>query len=389
MRLLWLTDDYLPHRGGSRIVYHNICAGMRGDRPCLVTRWIEGCRRFDEACPYPIRRVRVPFLKAAMAVGVEEMSLYLPLLSACISEIVKRKPDVLHCGEPLASGLVGFAAGKMFGIPYVIWLHDNPFGHVSRLRHPLKRFLCSRADGIATSCGYARDAVIAEGYAPDRVCLIQPGVDTDVFKPSHGWESVRRKLGIEGRKVLLTVSRLLPQKGQDMVIRVLPKLAAAHPDLVYLIAGEGPHRGALEELARSLGVRDRVIFAGFIHQEELADYYNACDLFIMLNRDVDGLSWEGFGIVLLEASACGKPVIGGRAGGVEDSVIDGVTGFLVPPGDKGEITRKIDRLLGDAALAGRMGEAGAERARLSFSWDESARKTLDFSKMIAARGPGG
>lgn len=388
MRLLWLTDDHLPHRGGSRIVYHNICSNIEGERPCLVTRWIDGCGRFDAECGYRIKRVRVPFLKAASALGAEEMTLYAPLLLACIAEVMKKRPDILHCGEPLASGLVGYAAGRLFGIPYVVWLHDNPFGQVSRLRHPLKRFLCSRAAGIATSCGYARDAVIAEGYDPGRVGLVHPGVDTAVFRPSGGGERVRRRFGLEGKKVLLTVSRLLPQKGQDTLIRVLPLLAAAHPEIVYLVGGEGPHRGALEALSRAVGVSDRVIFAGFIPQEELPRYYNSCDLFVMLNRDVGGLSWEGFGIVLLEASACGKPVIGGRAGGVKDSVIDGVTGFLVSTDDEGEIVRRIDTLLTDAGLAGRMGAAGAERARRSFSWKESARKTMAFSEAVAAAARG-
>lgn len=389
MRLLWLTDDYLPHRGGSRIVYHNICAGIRGERPVLVTRWVKGCWSFDEACRYTVRRVRVPFLKAASSAGAAEVALCPALLSACGAEIMRRRPDVLHCGEPLASGLAGYAAGAVFGIPYVVWLHDNPFGQASRLRHPLKRFVCSRAAGIATSCGYARDAAVASGCPPERIRLIQPGVDAAVFRPSSGGQRVRKELGIDGRRVLLTVSRLLPQKGQDTVIRVLPDLVAEHPDIVYLIGGEGPHREALEKLAGLLGVRDRVIFAGFIPQEELPDYYNACDLFIMLNREVGGLSWEGFGIVFLEASACGKPVIGGKAGGVGDSVADGVTGFLVPPRDHGEIRRKIDLLLTDADLAVRMGKAGAERARCSFSWEESVRRVLDFSAGVAGTGPGG
>ncbi|MDP8247610.1 MAG: glycosyltransferase family 4 protein [Candidatus Tritonobacter lacicola] len=385
MRLLWLTDDYLPHRGGSRIVYHNICARIVDAQLCMMTRWMDGCGVFDRTAGYRIERVRVPFLNMASAAGVAELALYLPFLFAGIAEVRRRRPDILHCGEALASGLVGFVIRKMFGIPYVIWLHDNPFGPVSRLRYPLKRFLCLHADGIAASCNYARDAIIGEGYKGERAELINPGVDTSLFRPSGAGARLRARLGLGKKKVILTLSRLLSHKGQDMVIRALPGLISGHPDLVYLIGGAGPQREALEELARVVGVRDRVIFAGFIPQDEIADYYNACDIFIMLNREAEGVSWEGFGIVFLEASACGKPVIGGRPGGVEDSILDGVTGFLVPPEDVDEIVRRVNLLLGDGALARRMGAAGMERARSGFTWTESARKTLAFSEKIAGR----
>ncbi len=382
MRLLWLTDDFLPHRGGSRIVYYNICSRIKGNPLCLVTRWKDGCEAFDKATGYRIKRVRIPFLKFASALGVEELSLFLPFLFTCIAETIRRRPDIIHCGEPLASGLVGYIIKKIFRIPYVIWLHDNPFGLVSRFRYPLRRFLCFHADGIVACCDYARNAIIKEGYPGERVDLITPGVDTSVFKPSGAGERVRSGLGLGGRKVLLTISRLLPHKGQDMVIRAIPRRLSLHPDLAYLIGGTGPYRQALEELAHSIGVSDRVIFAGFIPQDEICDYYNACDLFIMLNRDVEGLSWEGFGIVFLEASACGKPVIGGRAGGVTDSIIDGVTGLLVNPEDVDEITRSVNLLLGDGELARRMGAAGLERAWSGFSWEDGSWKTLAFSERV-------
>ena len=377
-----MTDDFLPHRGGSRIVYHNICDRIVDNPLCMMTRWVEGCEEFDRAAAYRIERVRVPLLNTASAVGAEELALYIPFLCAGIAEVRRMRPDILHCGEPLANGLVGFLIRKMFGIPYVIWLHDNPFGPVSRLRYPLKRFLCIHADGIAACCNYARDAIIGEGYAGERVELINPGVDTSVFRPSGAGEKVRARLGLGKKKVLLTLSRLLPHKGQDMVIRALPRLLSRYPDLVYLIGGAGPHLEALGELARSVGVEDRVIFAGFVPQDEIADYYNACDLFIMLNREVDGLSWEGFGIVFIEASACGKPVIGGRAGGVTDSIRDGETGLLVDPENLDEIVKSVDAIIGDGELARRMGAAGLEWAGSGFSWEDRARKTLVFSEKI-------
>lgn len=385
MRLLWLTDDYLPHMGGSRVVYHNVCRKIGGDSLCLITRWIEGCGKFDTEAGYRIRRVHFPVPTFSSKHGIEEFSLFLPLLLAASSEARRGRPDVIHCGEPLASGLIGYLMRKMYRIPYIIWLHDNPFGPVSRLRHPLRKFLCLRADGIITCCNYSRDAIMREGYPESRIQLVNPSVDTSVFRPSDEGERVRERLGLKGKKVLLTISRLLPHKGQDMVIRALPELIKLHPDLVYLIGGTGPHRQPLEGLARALGVGERVIFTGSLRQDEIADYYNACDLFIMLNREVGGLSWEGFGIVFIEASACGKPVIGGRAGGVMDSILDGRTGLLADPLDIQGIVKSVHRLIADEELSRRMGAAGLEWAQSGFSWEDRAHKTLAFSERILSR----
>ncbi len=383
MRLLWVTDNYLPHRGGSRVVYHNICRELGNDQVCVVTKWMEGCKAFDSSAGYPIERFRVPFLKIFSALGIEDLYLIFPLLLKTTVNVIRKRPDVIHCGEALASGLVGYIIRKVFGIPYIVWLHDNPFGPVSRFRYPLRRHICLGASGIATACSYARDEVKEAGVKSDRIDLVYPSVDTAIFKPTDGGGRLRARFDIEGKKVLLTISRLLPHKGQDTVIRLLPRLLSMHHDLVYLIGGCGPYRKTLEDLACSLGVTDRVIFAGFIPQEEIADYYNASDLFIMLNREVDGLSLEGFGIVFLEASACGKPVIGGRSGGVSDSILDGTSGFLVDPRDEGEVAEKIDLLLRDLKLAEKMGAAGLKHARNDFSWRESARRTMAFSERLA------
>jgi phosphatidylinositol alpha-1,6-mannosyltransferase len=154
-----------------------------------------------------------------------------------------------------------------------------------------------------------------------------------------------------------------------MVIRALPRLRESIPEVNYLIVGDGPYRPQLESLAEAMGVQDHVIFAGQVPTEELPDVYALSDVFVMPSRErleVDDV--EGFGIVFLEASACAKPVIGGRSGGIPEAIVDGVTGLLVDAHDPEDIGNALARLLTDRDLAIRLGQQGRLRVVHDFDW---------------------
>jgi phosphatidylinositol alpha-1,6-mannosyltransferase len=160
-------------------------------------------------------------------------------------------------------------------------------------------------------------------------------------------------------QVIVTVGSLTARKGHDMVIRALPRLRETVPDITYLIVGQGGYRAKLEELAMSLGVRDRVIFVGQVSAEDLPDIYALADVFVMPSREhLESCDVEGFGLVFLEASACAKPVVGGRSGGIPDAIVDGVTGLLVNPNDAEDIANSLARLLTNSNLAIRLGQQG-------------------------------
>jgi phosphatidylinositol alpha-1,6-mannosyltransferase len=183
---------------------------------------------------------------------------------------------------------------------------------------------------------------------------------------------MRQKLLGDGYKnrVIVTVGNLVSRKGHDMVIRALPRLAQTIPDITYLVVGNGPHRQQLEELACSIGVRDHVVFAGVVPDRDLPDVYALSDVFAMPSRaHLDTCDVEGFGLVFLEANACGKPVVAGRSGGIPEAVEDGVTGLLVNPTDAEDIARAIGKLLTDTDLARRMGHQGRVRVVTRFTWE--------------------
>jgi len=191
------------------------------------------------------------------------------------------------------------------------------------------------------------------------VAVIPNAVDVSAFHPAPKDLELVARYGLAGRKVILTLARLEKKKGHDKMIEALPGVLRQVPDAHYLIVGTGEERQRLEQIAVQMGVAERVTFVGGVDQEDLCRFYNLGDLFIMPNRRVnDGGVTEGFGIVFLEAGACGKPVIGGNDGGVPDAVDDGVTGYLVDGDNVADIETRVVSLLNDPEQAERMGREG-------------------------------
>ena len=170
-------------------------------------------------------------------------------------------------------------------------------------------------------------------------------------------------------KVILTVGNLVARKGHDMVIRALPSLRKRVPDVSYLSVGEGPYRSQLETLAVGLGVQDRVIFAGRASADDLPHLYALCDVFVMPSREQQtAKDVEGFGIVFIEASACAKPVIGGRSGGISGAIVDRETGLLADPHDPKDISNVLSQILTDRNLGQQLGQQGRTRVAKNFTW---------------------
>jgi phosphatidylinositol alpha-1,6-mannosyltransferase len=210
---------------------------------------------------------------------------------------------------------------------------------------------------------------------------LAPGVDVATFRDGGaragsaelqgpGWvEQAGRGLGGADRPVVLCVSRLVPRKGQDTLIRAWPAVRAAIPDAQLLLVGDGPYRGELRRLAGQLGVSGSVTFTGSVPADALPGYYAASDVFAMPCRTRRaGLDVEGLGIVYLEASAAGLPVIGGDSGGAPDAILDGETGYVVPGRDVAALAQRITGLLADPARARAMGQRGLAWVEQEWDW---------------------
>jgi phosphatidylinositol alpha-1,6-mannosyltransferase len=368
MHILLITDKSLPSRGGSQAVFHQVYRRFPPGTVTMLTRAYREAASFDCTTDYGIRRV--PYLDVP--------KLRMPLLWSTLAVAASRVryqcgADQIHCGQSIETGFIGWWCKRRYGIPYVV----HTFGEEIRIygRGRLTRRVLSRllknADAVTTISRYSHGQLLDLGLDPRRIHLIGMGVDLKAATNEEG-AALRRRYGLEGRQVLLTVGRLAPRKGHDRVLRALPHVAARVPSVAYLVVGDGPERARLERLTQALGIGDRVIFAGLLPEREKAACYRASDLFVMPNRQLANGDVEGFGLVFLEANASGLAVIGGRSGGTEDAVVHGETGWLIDPDDEDLLSGYIIELLRDPRLARRFGEAGRQRVLSDFAWERSA-----------------
>lgn len=240
---------------------------------------------------------------------------------------------------------------------------------------PLLKWCYKSAQGIAVPSDYTKRRILEETKDDYAIDVIHNGVRFDRFQKSVESASIRNRF--PGKKILLTVGGLWGRKGHDLVLRALPEILRQHPATVYAIVGDGNARADLERLADTLGVRNAVEFIGRKSGDALVAWFQACDVYVHTPKIVDSNKFEGFGIVYLEASACGKPIVATDAGGIRDAVPDGETGLIVPADDIGGIAGSVLRLLNDQTLACRLGEHGRAYAR-KHDWSLIADRYIDW-----------
>ena len=218
--------------------------------------------------------------------------------------------------------------------------------------------------------------------ASSAMVKIAPGIDTAHFRPQSSAAELRESLGLVDKKVIVSVGRLVHRKGQDSLITALPQILRDQPQAHILMIGTGPYKKHLEALAVKFSVQDSITFLGRIQYADLPRYRSVGDIFAMPSRSrLAGLEVEGLGIVYLEASACGLPVIAGNSGGAPDAVLQGKTGITVNGRDPSDIARAVKFLLDDPVRAKEMGQSGREWIHSNWSWEAWATKFITLLKI--------
>jgi phosphatidylinositol alpha-1,6-mannosyltransferase len=274
-------------------------------------------------------------------------------------------------------GLGAKQAAQRLGVPWGVFGHDRE--HILHGGNPLKWLLQQHHFKTANFCfaisNYAADNFRRRGVRDDTLRMVGCGLDCQHFAPDEERATaLREKHGLQGRRVLLTVSRLVPRKGHLTVIEALPRIREVLSDVCYLIVGDGECRSTLEQAVAQKGLSDHVIFAGRAAAEDLCGYYTLGDIMVMPSYDIPGIPTEGFGLTFLEANCCGTPVIGSRSGGIPDAVDHGLSGLLVPQRDPAALATAAIRILSEPGLAEQMGQYGQHRAREMFRWEYVARR---------------
>ena len=288
----------------------------------------------------------------------------------------KKRIDLIHAHWSLPQGFLGILAGHLLKVPCITTLHGSD---VFGLRHPIFRlpnkFAMRHAD-ICTANSRATAKKALQIAACRNLMIIPMGVDLNHFQKTTEVGDLRKKLRLDGQ-VILSVGRLIDLKGTDYLIKALPKVLLRFPQTKALIIGSGPQKSYLLNLAKELHIKDSVVFIGQIPHWKMAKYYSLADVFVLPSITSKMGETEGFGVVLLEAMACGLPVIGSDTGGIPDIIKNGETGLLFRQKDSPDLANQIIRLLTDEDLRKKMVANARNLIETQFSWEIVAERFME------------
>jgi phosphatidylinositol alpha-1,6-mannosyltransferase len=285
--------------------------------------------------------------------------------------------EMIHCGRVLPEGLMAWLLNKVTGIPYICYVHgeDLEASALSRELNALTQRVMRNAQKII--CNSHNSAAIVkrvDDSVMDKVVVMHPGADTQLFVPlDKPDDEFLQQYGWQDKKIILTVGRLQARKGQDMMIKAMPAILRKVPNAHYVIVGHGESLGSLKALVKSLALEEHVEFLTDCDDSTMIACYQHCTAFILPNR-TEGQDIEGFGMVLVEAQSCAKPVIAGNSGGTVETLLKGETGFILDATKVDEISDTLVHLLSDPELQKRLGEAGRKHAVAQFDWHNAAKK---------------
>lgn len=370
---LVLTELFLPTKGGTAVWFDEVYRRLGGKSLHIVTAQVPDSEAHDQSHPNTIHRLdlrRVPWLRP------ESLVMYLKFFWKALSLAATRRFDGIHAGRALPEGLVAWLVARLTFHRVTLYAHGEELTTWGRgKKYKAMRFALRHADQVIANSDFTRQTLLDMGVSSDRIEMIHPGVNLDRYQPGLPTEDLRQRLQLEtSSQLILSVGRLSRRKGFDMVIKALPALVDSGIDAHYAIIGIGEDDAYLRNLAEENGLSSRVHMLGHVPMDELPRWYNACDVFVLANREING-DTEGFGMVFIEAAACGKPAIAGTAGGTGSAVIDGETGLRVDGADLEALAHALKTVLGDETMRNTLGRNGLERARRELSWDAVAAKT--------------
>lgn len=365
-RTLLVTNDFPPRPGGIQSFVHGLAVRQPvGSVVVYASSW-RGAEKFDADQPFEVVRDDTKVL------------LPTPPVARRVAQLARANDcDTVWFGAAAPLGLLAAGLRRRAGVRRVVAQthgHEIGWAALPGARSALRRI--GRDVDVTTYLGeYTRLRLDRALRGVTELRRLAPGVDVDTYHPTVRGESVRARLGLVDRPVVVCVSRLVPRKGQDTLIRAMPEIRRRVPDAALLIVGGGPYRNGLGKLARQIGVERDVVFTGTVPAAELPAHYAAGDVYAMPCRTRNrGLDVEGLGIVYLEASATGLPVVAGDSGGAPDAVRDGETGFVVRGRDVAQLADRVAILLADRDLARQFGAAGRAWVEREWRWDTQAAR---------------
>lgn len=390
---LLLTFDFPPMGGGIARYMAELAKRYPAGSLVVSTGQHPDSLDIDEQFPNRIDRLPLAARRLRTIQGL--------LLWSRRAAVLARTLDAefVWCGNLKPAAYPAKWARERVGVPFGVLLHG---ADLLMLHHQIDRSILKRrtARGLLAAASlliansqWTRErclTLLRELELPtdsDRVQVVPLGTDPEFFRPGVDVTEVRSRYGLGEGRWLLSVARLTEHKGIDTVIRALAQLGPAYRDVSYAVVGSGDDQSRLTALARKLGVSSRVRFLEQVPDRDLPALYNLAEIYLGVSRLLQR-SVEGFGISLVEASACGRPVIAGRSGGIPEAVRDGETGLLVDAEQAEAVAGAVQRLLDDSELARRLGAGGRRAVETYYNWDRVAADLRRIGAEVggAARG---
>jgi glycosyltransferase involved in cell wall biosynthesis len=404
-RVLLISSTFPPVTGGSAIVYENICrfsggavVALAASRDYLTGTVFAGLEAHDRQSGYPVYRLpllrplnatRQPGLFPALRSGLDDVGLMLRLLLRSVWVARREGIQVICLGDLVYGGWLVFPLKYLFRYKVIFYVHGEEVtvqsggGLFDRWR---ARFL-AHADAVVSVSRFTREVLTRLMQVdPAKITLVPNGVNLERFQPRTIPAGFAAHHGVEGKRVLLSVGRLVARKGADRLIEAMPQVVRACPDVHLLIAGDGPMRSKLEGLIQSLNLQRSVTLLGAVSDRDLDDLYALAEVFALPNREMPDGDTEGFGLVFLEANACGKPVIAGMAGGAPDAVTDQINGLTVDGNSVDAVADAVNALFTDKDLYERLSQGALMIARRS-GWESRAANFLSLCGQLAGPAP--
>lgn len=380
-KTLLLSEIFPPTKGGSGRWFWEVYTRIQQGDVVVAAGQTSAAEDFDLSTPF--KTYRLPLSSTSWGLkSIVGLKFYWQIFKL-VRRIVKQENiEVIHCGRCIPEGFIAYLIKIFIGIPYICYVHGEDMETAATSRE--LSWIVNKALGGAEYmvCNSQNTAKILHGTwncLSSKVVVVNPGVDAQFFIPADYSPEIRSVLGWGSRPVVLTVGRLQKRKGQDMVIKALVRVKQQIPDVLYAVVGEGSQRPLLENLVEELKLTDNVLFMSEISDENMIECYQQCNVFILPNRTVDR-DIEGFGMVLVEAQACGKPVIAGDSGGTAETMLIGESGYVVDCTSVELISEKVLTLLTDETLAREMGEVGCAHVNSTLNWpalSQQAKQVFD------------
>ena len=378
-RVLLLSEIFPPKTGGSGRWFHEIYSRLPSEHVVIAAGDDPRADEFDATHSMNVERLPLTMPEWGVRSWTAARS-YWSLFRQLKSIIRREQITTLHCGRCLPEGWLAYLLKKLCGVPYISYVHGEDVESASTSRELtwMAHRILGNADFLVANSQNSANLLI-ENWNVDaaRVRVLHPGVDSSRFFPADRDESIREAFGWKDRTVVLTVGRLQKRKGHDVMISALPTIREAVPDILFAVIGDGDERSNIERLIVEHGVADQVQLLGEVDDETMISCYQQCDLFALANRQV-GRDIEGFGMVLVEAQSCGRPVLAGASGGTRETMRIGETGIIVPCEEPQRLAEELTTLLSDRDRLESMGRAARPWVVENLDWNALTEQAAEL-----------